>query len=78
MAEGAIFTQCVYDVDNRYVDLIVSPVSDGKAFTLKLTDTSNDWVSNVEIELFLTSADLWMVIDRLTTILHAIKERTHD
>ena len=69
MTEGAIFTQCVYDVDNRYIDLTLNPTSDGRAFTLTMHDTSNDKVSDSEINLCLTKVDLKTVITRLTNIL---------
>jgi len=76
---GAIFTQCVYDVDNHYVDLTLRPVL-GKgaailkhfltnAYILRLTESSNDEKMDREIELFLTKADLGEVIDRLTKVL---------
>ena len=74
---GAIFTQCVYDVDNHYVDLTLRPVlgkgsailKHSNAYILRLTDTSNDEKTDREIELFLTKADLGMVIDHLTKVL---------
>lgn len=80
--EGAILSQCVFDVDNRFVDLTlrpapvgsgigrsVIPMASGRAFILKLTDTSNDKASDCEIELFLTRVDLRTVVNRLTNIL---------
>ena len=64
---GAIFQQCVYDADNRYVDLIIRPEFNNRAFTLIVTDTSN-YVDN-KIDLYLTREDLKAVIDRLTMVL---------
>ena len=69
MDESVIFSQCVFDADNWFVDLSIRPTPDDNAFILKLTDTSNDKVLDSEIELFLTSADLKTVINRLTNIL---------
>ena len=67
--EGAIFSTCAYDTDNRYIDLTLNPTSDGRAFTLAMYDTSNNWEPNVAIELHLTRVDLRTVVNRLTTIL---------
>ena len=67
--EGAIFTQCVYDVDNRFVDLTLRPVFDGQAFMLTVTDTSDHEENNTEIEVYLTRENLRLVIDRLTRVL---------
>ncbi len=67
--EGAIFTQCVYDVDNRFVDLTLRPVFDGQAFMLTVTDTSDHEETNTEIEVYLTRENLKLVIDRLTGVL---------
>lgn len=64
-----IFSQCVYDVDNRYVDMTIRPVFDGKAFILTLADTSNIKNTDSEIELYLTRENLKFVIDRLTKLL---------
>jgi hypothetical protein len=67
--EGAIFTQCVYDVDNRFVDLTIRTVFDGQAFMLTVTDTSDHEETNTEIEVYLTRENLKLVIDRLTRVL---------
>jgi hypothetical protein len=67
--ECAIFSQCVYDVDNRFVDLTISEVFDGAAFMLTMTDTSDDKETDSEIEVYLTRENLKLVIDRLTTVL---------
>jgi hypothetical protein len=64
-----IFSQCVYDVDNRYVDLEIRSLYDGKAFMITMTDTSNEEEFNSEIELYLTRENLQLVIDRLTKVL---------
>ena len=70
MDESVIFSQCVYDADNWFVDLSIRPRPDDNAFILKLTDTSNDKVSDSEINLCLTRVDLRTVITRLTNILN--------
>jgi hypothetical protein len=67
--EVAIFTQCVYDVDNRFVDLTLREVFDGAAFMLTMTDTSDDKETDSEIEVYLTRENLKLVIDRLTGVL---------
>ena len=73
--EGAIFSTCD-GADNRYIDLTLNPTSDGRAFTLAMYDTSNNWEPNVAIELHLTRVDLWVVIDRLTTMLNKSEKNT--
>ena len=72
---GAIFQQCVYDADNRFVDLTLRPVYNSRAFTLTMTDTSDYEEHNAEIELHLTEENLKKVIDRLTKVLE--NERTN-
>ena len=69
MDESVIFSQCVFDVDNRYIDLTLNPTFDGRAFTLTMHDASNDKVSDAEIKLHLTRVDLRTVVNRLTNIL---------
>ena len=64
-----IFSRLVYDVDNRYVDLDIRTVYDGSVFMLTMTDTSDEKEYDKEIELYLTKADLQLVIDRLTKVL---------
>jgi hypothetical protein len=66
--KSAIFSQCVYDVDNRYVDVRIEPAF-GNSFVLTMTDTSNEEELDTEIELFLTKENLKIVIDRLTKVL---------
>ena len=63
-----IFSQCVYDVDGRYVDMEIRPINGG-AFVLKMSDTSNEEEFDTEVELYLTKEDLGKVIDRLTEVL---------
>ena len=64
-----IFSECRYDVDNRYVDMSIHSVYDGQAFMLILADTSNIENTDSEIELYLTRENLKLVIDRLTGVL---------
>jgi len=66
-----IFSSCVYDVDNRYVDMYIRPVYKG-SFMLTVSNTEN---TDSEIELYLTKEDLKLVIDRLTEVLE--NERTN-
>lgn len=60
-----IFSSCVYDVDNRYVDMYIRPVYKS-SFMLTVSNTEN---TGSEIELYLTKEDLKLVIDRLTAVL---------
>ena len=72
-----IYSQCVYDVDNRYVDLRLKSygISQSGSFSLSMTDTSNDPKLNQEISIFLTPDDLREVIASLTEVLEK-NERT--
>ena len=72
-----IYSQCVYDVDNRYVNLRLKSygVSQCGSFSLSMTDTSNDPKLNQEISIFLTPDDLREVIASLTEVLEK-NERT--
>ncbi len=73
---SAIFSQCVYDADNRFVDLTLRPAAVySGAFMLTMTDTSNDAEMDMMIELYLTEENLKKVIDRLTKVLE--NERTN-
>jgi hypothetical protein len=73
---GTIFQQCVYDADNRYVDLTLRPdATYSRAFMLTMTDTSNDAEMDMLIELYLTEENLKKVIERLTKVLE--NERTN-
>ena len=60
-----ILSQCVYDVDNRYVNMYIRP-GFGGGFILKMDDTSDDENSDEEVEMFLTNDDLKTIIDRLS------------
>jgi len=73
---GTIFQQCVYDADNRFVDLTLRPAAvNSGAFMLTMTDTSNNAEMDMMIELYLTEENLKKVIDRLTKVLE--NERTN-
>ena len=60
-----ILSQCVYDVDNRYVSMYIRP-GFGGGFILKMDDTSDDENSDEEIYMFLTKDDLKTIIDCLS------------
>ena len=62
-----IYSQCVYDVDNRYVNLRLKSygVSQSGSFSLSMTDTSDDPKFDKEISIFLTPGDLREVIASL-------------
>jgi hypothetical protein len=62
-----IYSQCVYDVDNRYVILRLKNcgVSQSGSFWLTMTDTSDDSKLDQEISIFLTPGDLREVIASL-------------
>ena len=66
-----IYSQCVYDVDNRYVDLRLKScgISQMGSFWLIMSDTSNDPKLDQEISIFLTPDDLREVIASLTEVL---------
>jgi hypothetical protein len=72
-----IYSQCVYDVDNRYVNLRLKSygVSQGGSFSLLMTDTSNDPKLDQEISIFLTPDDLREVIVSLTEALEKNERR---
>ena len=69
MDESVIFSQCIYDADNKYADLILRPTSDNSRFILIMSEISGDKECECEIKLHLTRVDLRTVIDRLTNIL---------
>ena len=62
------FSRCVYDVDNRYVDLSLRKVGD-EAFVLEVSDTSNDEQFDQEIDVHLTATDLRHIIEHFTKAL---------
>jgi hypothetical protein len=57
------FSRCVYDVDNRYVDLSLRKVGD-EAFVLEVSDTSNDEQFDQEIDVHLTATDLRHILEK--------------
>jgi len=64
-----LLSKCVYDVDNRYVDLSIRDVrDDGKLFVLILNENADD-VADIEVDMYLTREDLQLVIDQLTEVL---------
>ncbi len=72
-----IYSQCVYDVDNRYVILRLKNcgVSQNGPFWLTMTDTSDDSKLDQEISIFLTPDDLREVIASLTEALEKNERR---
>ena len=66
-----IYSQCVYDVDNRYVTLRLKSygINQCGSFSLLMTDTSDDPKLDQEISIFLTPGDLREVIASLTEAL---------
>ena len=72
-----IYSQCVYDVDNRHVTLRLKNcgVSQSGSFWLTMSDTSNDTKLDQEISIFLTPDDLREVIASLTEALEKNERR---
>ena len=72
-----IYSQCVYDVDNRYVTLRLKNcgVNQMGSFWLIMSDTSNDTKLDQEISIFLTPDDLREVIVSLTEALEKNERR---
>jgi hypothetical protein len=72
-----IYSQCVYDVDNRYVTLRLKNcgVSQMGSFWLIMSDTSDDPKLDQEISIFLTPDDLREVIASLTEALEKNERR---
>jgi glycine cleavage system regulatory protein len=62
------FSRCVYDVDNRYVDLSLRKVGN-EVFVLIMSDTSNDEQFDQEIDVHLTATDLRHIIEHFTKAL---------
>jgi hypothetical protein len=62
------FSRCVYDVDNRYVDLSLRKVGN-EAFVLMMSDTSNDEQFDQLIDVHLTATDLRHIIEHFTKAL---------
>jgi len=69
-----LYSECIYDVDNRYADLEISPLWHGQGFVLSMRDSSIDEDTNLEIKMFLTKDTLKIIIDRLTKVLEDSKK----
>ena len=61
-----IYSQCVYDVDNHYVDINIREV--GTSFVLTVSETSDDEAHDSEIEIYLTKDNLESIILRLSEV----------
>ena len=69
-----LYSECVYDCDNRYADLEISPSWCGQAFVLSMRDSSINEDTDSEIRMFLTKDTLKIIIDRLTEVLEDSKK----
>ncbi len=69
-----LYSECVYDVDNRFVDLEIRPSYSGQTFVLSLRDSSLYKDNDSEIRMFLSSDTLKSIIDRLTEVLEDSKK----
>ncbi len=69
-----LYSECVYDVDNHFVDLEIRPSHSGQTFVLSLTDSSLAKDTDLEIKMFLSNDALKIVIDRLTEVLEDSKK----
>jgi hypothetical protein len=63
------WSRCVYDVDNRYVDVMLME-SDGSpgAFVLQMSDTSNDPELDTEIDVHMSLPELKHIVEHLTKV----------
>ena len=61
-----IYSQCVYDVDNHYVDINIREV--GSSFVLTVSETSDYEAHDSEIEIYLTKDNLESIILRLSEV----------
>lgn len=73
-----LFSRCVFDVDNRYVDLIIRRTSMKNLLALTMSDTSNYEEYNAEIELYLTTEELGILIERLNGALNLLVKELKD
>ena len=64
-----LYSECVYDVDNHFVDLEIRPSYSGQTFVLSLRDSSLAKDTDSEIRMFLSNDALKSIIDRLTEVL---------
>lgn len=69
-----LYSECIYDVDNRYIDLEISPSWHEQAFVLSMRDSSINEDTDSEIKMFLSKDTLKIVIDRLTEVLEDSKK----
>jgi hypothetical protein len=74
--EGTIFSQCIVDVDNRYVDISLTPnkLYQNQVFLLKVSDTSSNGSGDIIVELLLTRSQVELIAHRMQSMLAAYPE----
>ncbi len=60
-----IYSQCIFDVDGRYVDMDIEVKNDGKSFYVTVTDTSNDESTDQSVEFYVSRKDLELIVERM-------------
>ncbi len=68
-----IYSQCIFDVDGRYVDMDIEVKNDGKSFYLTVTDTSNDESTDQSVEFYVSRKDLELIVERMQKVLEKTK-----
>lgn len=68
-----IYSQCIFDVDGRYVDMDIEVKNDGKSFYVTVTDTSNDESTDQLVEFYVSRKDLELIVERIQKVLEKTK-----
>ncbi len=68
-----IYSQCIFDVDGRYVDMDIEVKNDGKSFYVTVTDTSNDESTDQSVEFYVSRKDLELIVERMQKVLEKTK-----
>lgn len=65
LEEIVSFSNCIYDVDNRYVDLYISKSNNGDIYRIKMKDTSYYEESDAEIKIQLSKQEMKLLVELL-------------